>query len=121
MVRGRTKLFPDYAPIFTGLHPTFVTIGGHRFSLESWRDLLLKTCEVARESKRVEFATLVNLRGTKNLWFSRKSKELRDPIKINGTKIFAETNANANELVLRSLQVLKFFKLEPRIDITTKR
>lgn len=82
---------------------------------------MLKTCELVQTSKPAEFSKILELKGSKSLWFSRKPKQLRDPIKIGGTDIFAEANANANGLVLRSLHVLNLFGLDPKIDVTFKK
>jgi hypothetical protein len=98
-----------------------VSIAGLKFSVKTWRDVLLKTCEFAEEKSHSDFSRILGLKGSKRLWFSLKPKELKDPIPIGATGIFAETNVNANGLVLRSLHVLNLFGLEPRIDVTFKK
>jgi hypothetical protein len=118
MTQGRKRIFPDYAPRFTGYRPSTAVIVGNKFPVKSWRDILLKTCELVLDMKPSEFNKILELKGTKTPWFSRESNALRDPIKIRGSNIFAETHANANGLVLRALHVLKFFSLKPKIDIT---
>lgn len=82
---------------------------------------MLRTCDYVQGRKPSEFSKILELRGSKRLWFSRKAKELHDPIRIHGTDLFAECNVNANGLVLRSLHVLNLFGLEPRIDIAIKK
>lgn len=122
MVRlGRKKFFHSYAPRFRGHRPTSISIAGHPFLVESWREVLLTTCQFILSRKPSEFSRILELKGSKRLWFSRKVKELQSPIRIRGSDIFAECNANANGLVLRSLHVLNLFGLEPEIDIAVKK
>lgn len=118
---GRRRLFPSYTPKFNGHRPASVSIAGRTWIAESWRDVLLKTCEFVRVRKSSEFQKILRLKGTKRPWFSRKSNELKDPVRIRGTDIFAETNVNANGLVLRSLQVLNLFGLEPNIGVNVEK
>jgi hypothetical protein len=66
--------------------------------VKHWRDDLLRTCEVAQGRKSVEFSKILELKGTKRLWFSRKSAYLHDPIRIHGSDILAEANVNADGL-----------------------
>lgn len=118
--QGRRRLYPDYRPKYSGSHPKSVSIVGESIPVRTWKEILLKTCEVVEAKKPTEFHKILRLRGSKRLWFSRKPKELRDPVRIGRTDIFAETNQNANSLVLRSLHVLHLFGLEPKIEIRTE-
>jgi hypothetical protein len=110
----------NYRARFTGHRPASFSIEGQSYVVESWRDILLKTCELVRTRKPSQFSRILELKGTKNLWFSREAKQLRDPVRIHGTSIFAETNVNANGLVLRSLHVLSLFGVKPEIDVTLR-
>lgn len=120
MQRGRGRAFPNFQPKFSGHRPASISIAGRTLTVETWRDVLLKTCEFVLSRKPNDFSKILELKGTKRLFFSRNPKKLHDPARIQGTDIFAECNANANTLVLRSLQVLNLFSLEPKIDLATK-
>jgi hypothetical protein len=117
---GRRRIFPSYLPKFNGKHPISVAIGHEKFEVRSWKEVFLKTCQVVRVSHPNDFQRVLKLKGYKKSWFSREPKQLRDPIRITGTSIFAEANQNANSLVLRSLHVLNFFGMEPAIDVKIK-
>ena len=119
--RGRRKLFRWYTPRFNGHRPASVSVAGRTFIAESWRDVFLNTCEFVQVRKPSEFPRILELKGRKRPWFSRKSSELHDPVRIRGTDLYAETNVNANGLVLRCLHVLNLFGLEPKIDVTFER
>jgi hypothetical protein len=121
MKRGRRRLFRDYTPRYSGTHPTSVTIDSESFDIDSWRDILLKTCQLVLDRNPSDFPKVLLLKGSSRPWFSRDPDDLRDPIKVEGTDIFAETNHNANQLVLHSLHVLKLFGLEPKIDIGSEK
>jgi hypothetical protein len=118
--RGRKRAFPSYTPKFSGHRPSSISVAGRAFITESWRDVLLRTCEVVLTRRHADFSRILELKGRKRLWFSRKAEELYAPIMIRGTDIFAECNVNANGLVLRSLQVLNLFGLKPDIRIDIK-
>lgn len=118
--RGRARSFPEYTLKFTGRHPASVSITGCRYVVESWRDILLKTCEFVYAMNPTAFPKILELRGTKRVWFSRKANDLWEPIKIQGTGIFVDVNVNADGLFNRSLRVLRLFGLKPKIDVLLK-
>jgi hypothetical protein len=119
--KGRRRIFQNYRPEFSGQTPPLMSIGGTTFPVKTWKDVLLRACEIARARGPSEFSKILNLKGNKSPWFSRKPEDLRDPVRITGTDIFAETNQNANSLVLRSFHVLSFFGIDPKIDIELER
>jgi hypothetical protein len=118
---GRKRTFPSFAPRFTGRRPSSISIEGRTYATESWREVLLKTCEFVRTRKPSEFSRILELKGSRRLWFSRRREGLYAPIKIRGTDIFAESNVNANGLVMRSLHVLNLFGLKPEIEIVIEK
>jgi predicted type IV restriction endonuclease len=118
---GRRKMFPGYRPEFNGHAPRSVSIEGKTFPVKSWREILLKTCEVTKARRPSEFSKILTLKGNRSPWFSRKPGDLRDPVRIVGTDIFAEANQNANSLVLRSFSVLNLFGIDPRISVEFER
>jgi len=115
--RGRRRIFPEYRPEFSGHTPRSMSIDGKTFPVKNWREVLVRTCEIANARGPSEFPKILGLEGTKSPWFSRNPGDLRDPVRIRGTDIFAETNQNANSIVLRSFHVLNFFGIDPKIDI----
>ncbi|MGA2310274.1 MAG: hypothetical protein ABSG57_12110 [Candidatus Bathyarchaeia archaeon] len=121
MGRGRGRLFPEYEFKFTGHRPASVSIAGRRYVVKSWRDILLNSCEFVYAMNPSAFPKILELRGTKRVWFSRRANQLWEPIKIQGTDIFVDVNLNANGLVNRSLRVLRLFGLKPKIDIFLKK
>src|SRR3989442_11156812 len=118
---GRRKMFPGYSPKFNGHAPRSISIGSKTFPVKNWRDVLLKACEIAKARRPSEFSKILSLEGNKSPRFSRKPRDLRDPVRIKGTDIFAETNQNANSLVLRSFHVLNLFGIDPKIDFELER
>jgi hypothetical protein len=116
--KGKRRSFSNYHPRYTGTFPSSISISGSTFTTETYRDVLVRTCEFVQRRKPSEFSKILQLRGRKRKWFSRVAKELHDPVRIPGTDIFVECNVNANILVLRSFQVLHLFGLEPDIEIS---
>jgi len=117
--RGRRKLFPQMLSP-TGKHPISMAIGREKFEVRTWKDVFLKTCEVVRARNTHRFHEILTLRGYKHPWFSRDPSHFRQPTKISGTNIFAETNESANGLLRRSLQVMQLFSMKPDIEVETK-
>ncbi len=113
-------MYSHYKPEFSGKRPASVVIEGETFEVDSWRDVVSKTCEVVRLRHPREFPQILKLKGSKRRWFSRKPMELRDPTRVVGTNIFVETNKSANALVLLSFHILNFFGMEPKIDVRTR-
>jgi len=118
MPRGRRGSYAEFTRRYEGHRPSSVKIVDRKVCVGTWREVLLKTCELVRDIKPDEFPQILKLKGPHATWFSRKPTELRNPVRIEGTDIFAEMNANANALVLRSFHVLHHFNLTPKIDVT---
>ena len=114
---GRQKTFANYNPEFSGKLPKSVSITGKTFLVNNWRAVLLETCAFVHAKKPAEFHRILNLRGNRRPWFSRKPSDLRSPVRIEGTDIYAEVNSNANALVLRCFQVLRHFGFELSLNI----
>jgi len=114
---GRVRRYQTFVPMYSGHRPRSVSIEGRRYPVKNWRDVFLKVCEVARERRPSNFDSITRLRGNKAPWFSKKAADLRDPVEIEGTGIYAEANQNANALVLRCYHVLRHFGLEPSLGI----
>jgi predicted type IV restriction endonuclease len=72
---------------------------GSQYEVRSWRDLLIKLCDILNGVHRIEFNKTLNIMGRKRPYFSRNENELRFPQKINNTNIFVETNLSANRIV----------------------
>jgi hypothetical protein len=81
--------------------------------------MLLITCQMAFKDNPRDFEKVLELKGSKRPWFSIDASQLRNPARIRGTKLFVETNWNANGTVLVCLQVLQFFGIRLTIKIQT--
>ena len=75
---------------------TAFRLDGVRYSVSSWREMLLRVCDLAVEEAGERFAELVSpLRG-KSAYFDRSSVNLREPRALkNG--LFVETNLNSRQ------------------------
>ena len=80
--------YPGYPRTgFTNKRPVSVEVLGSRFSVDTWRDVLVRTCEVVNQKQHVRFETILELEGQSSKWFSRKPEELRDPLQITKTAL----------------------------------
>lgn len=79
---------------------------GSQYDVRSWKDLLIRLCDILSTTHGTEFDKLLSLRGRKRPYFSRNKDELRAPQEISNMGIFAETNLSANSIVKICFEVL---------------
>ncbi len=77
--------------------------------IRSWKDLLIKLCEIINTVHRNELEKTLNISGRKRPYFSLTGNELRAPQQINNSKIYVETNLNANRIVKICFEMLATF------------
>lgn len=94
---------------YTGRSISSFYFKGLQHEVRSWKDMLIKLCEVFNLSHRNEFDKLLSLVGRKRPYFTRNANELRIPQKINKTDIFVETNLSANNIVKICLDMMVLF------------
>jgi hypothetical protein len=86
------------------------TFRGVRYKINSYREMLLKICEIMFINHRDIFENKVlSLRGRKRPYFTKKPNELRYPAKIRGTNIYVEVNLSANSIVKFSIDIISIF------------
>ncbi|TDT71960.1 hypothetical protein EV215_0653 [Hypnocyclicus thermotrophus] len=88
--------------------------------VSSWKELLVKTCEILisiNENKFISFESNDAMKGKKRKVFSSDPNELRVPRKI-GDKIYIETNQSANfirDLIKKLLKEYNFKTIEYKV------
>ena len=86
------------------------TFRGVRYKINSYREMLLKICEIMFINHRDNFENKVlSLKGRKRPYFTRNPDELRYPAKIRGTNIYVEVNLSANSIVKFSIDIISIF------------
>ena len=103
-----------------------MSISGFRFlgsqhSARLWKDLLTSVAKIMLELHESEFDKVLALRGTKRQYFSRNQNELREPVKIGDSSIYAETHFSARMIVERSRKLIALFGYAPEeleIEVT---
>ncbi|MCX5716785.1 MAG: restriction endonuclease subunit R [Nitrospirae bacterium] len=80
-----------------------------KYDVRSWKDLLIKLCEIISAAHRNEFEKTLNIVGRKRPYFTLSANELRAPQKINNTNIYIETNLSANNIVKICFDMLAVF------------
>lgn len=94
----------------TNTRPTSFTFKGRTHAANSWREILLKLCEELSTISSTKFDKVLELRSRKGKrlpYFSKSQIDLRDPKKIKGTDIYAETNLSAPQVIDRCYLLLK--------------
>lgn len=83
--------------------------------VKSWRELLLKLCELILASVgQLDFQKVLQLEGTKRPYFSKDPNALRTPEKIKNTDIYVETNLSANSIVQLGKIIISLFGYEDK-------
>jgi len=85
------------------------TFKGRRYEVNSWKDMLVQICNIMLATHRDRFDQVLNLKGHKRPYFTRKPNELRSPEKIPGTDIYVEVNLSANSIVRLSIDIFSLF------------
>lgn len=80
-----------------------------KYEVSSWKDMLVKICNIMLTTHRGRFEQVFNLKGRKRPYFTRNPNELRSPEKILGTDIYVEVNLSANNIVRFSRDILSLF------------
>lgn len=92
----------------------FKFISDEIIEANTWKEVFIKTCEIAYdiEPKRFnEFENMSHMKGMKKKYFSKDKKELRRPIQIRND-IFVETNHSANTLRDLIIKIIQEFNFE---------
>jgi hypothetical protein len=83
---------------------------GQRYEVKFWKDMLPKVCAIMATQHKDRFEKILNLRGHKNLYFSKNKDDLKlSPELIEGTDIYAETAYTKNGLLNQSKKVIALF------------
>ena len=94
---------------YTGKSITAFVLDGTRYSVKSWKEMLLKVSELMYIKYPSRFEDVLTLVGRKRPYFSKNPDELRIPSEIRGTGIYVETNLSANHIVKITKRVLNMF------------
>ncbi len=94
---------------YTGKSITAFVLDGKRYSVKSWREMLLKVSELMYIKYPNRFEDVLTLVGRKRPYFSKNPNELRIPGEIRGTGIYVETHLNSNNCVKLTKKVLALF------------
>lgn len=87
----------------------YFELNGARYDVDSWRNMLLKVCDIMRSNHGDRFADVLSLVGRKRPFFSRNPTDLRSPRLITDTNIYVETHHSANGAVRLSKSTISLF------------
>ena len=85
------------------------TFKGDKYSVRSWKEMLIKICNLMLSAHREQFDKVLNLVGRKRPYFTRNPHKLRSPERLNNSDIYVETNLSANSIVKLSQNILALF------------
>lgn len=80
-----------------------------RYEVKSWRDMLVKICNIMFERHKENFDKVLNLKGKKREYFTKYPQLLIAPYRIKGTDIYIETHFNANSIVKLTKKIITIF------------
>jgi hypothetical protein len=94
---------------FTGQSIIGFRLADKRFEVRTWKDMLLKLCEIMASSQKDGFEYVVNLTSGDKRFFSKNPHELLTPEKIPGTNMHVEVNLGATGIVGLCSKVIQLF------------
>ncbi|MEQ8192840.1 MAG: type I restriction endonuclease, partial [Candidatus Eremiobacterota bacterium] len=89
--------------------PKSFVFDGEEYKVRFWKEMLPKVCAIMASRHKDRFEDILNLRGTKNPYFSKNDKDLTSPELIEGTDIYAESWFSKNGLMKQSKRVISLF------------
>lgn len=94
----------------TGKKPTAFTFNGTKCDeVKSWKDMLVKFCEIVHKDQGSRFEEVLSFRGRKRLYFSRNPDDLREDEVINETGIYVEANQSAESAIKLAKKLIAHF------------
>jgi predicted type IV restriction endonuclease len=104
---------------YTGKQIASFSLDGKSYQPSSWRDMLVKICELTFQSNPQGFEKVSSLRGKKRFYFSANANALTSAAKVKGSKFFVETNLSANSIVKLSTEILSLAGKKGDLRIST--
>lgn len=84
----------------TGQKISSFSLFGNVYQADNWRMMLYQVCQILIEKHDSQFAKKATvLKGSKRHYITYDPSELREPIQINGTNLWLETNLSAQQTV----------------------
>jgi len=94
---------------YTGKTIIAFSFKGNKYHVKSWKEMLIKICNLMLSAHRDRFEKVLNLVGRKRPYFTKDPNKLRIPQKINDTDIYVEINLSANSIVKLTKNILLLF------------
>jgi len=94
---------------YTGKTIIAFSFKGKKYHVSSWKEMLIKICNLMLFAHRDRFDKVLSLVGRKRPYFTKDPNKLRASQKINDTDIYVEINLSANSIVKLSKNILLLF------------
>ncbi|MDE2695801.1 MAG: hypothetical protein OXH97_04700 [Chloroflexota bacterium] len=92
---------------FTGRRPAAISLDGVRHEVTTWRSVLLTITSILAAQDETTFGERTReIRGSKRIYFSRRSADLSKPLAIENSDFFVEGQLSANDCVRLTKRVL---------------
>lgn len=104
---------------YTGKSISSFYFRGSRYEVRSWKDLLIRLCDILNAAHPTEFDRILSIRGRKRPRFSRNANELSVPQRIDNTNVLVDTKLSSNSIVkicFDMLAVLGYSASDLRIE-----
>lgn len=95
---------------FTGKKVKAFNFLNQTYEVSSWKEVLIKLCEILYKKHHNEFRKVLNLKGRNRKYFSFNKKDLFRPQLIPSSNIYIETNFSANNIAKICFDLLSLFK-----------
>ena len=102
----------DLKPItenFTGKAISCFWFKGEIYEVKSWKELLIKLCNILYNKHTNDFEKLFEIKGKKRIYFTHDKSQLIEPMQIPDTDIYVETNHSAMMITWICCKILSKF------------
>lgn len=101
----KEKSFQVLQSNYTSRKPRNVTLLGISRSVRSWKEVIVKVCEILNELHPADHEKFLRL----EKYLSHNSSKFHSPVEISSTGIFVETNRSANAIMKMCKRILVQF------------
>ena len=94
---------------FTGKAISCFEFKGEIYEAKSWKELLIKLCNILYSKHTNDFEKLFEIKGKKRIYFTHDKSQLIEPMQIPDTDIYVETNHSAMMITWICCKILSKF------------
>jgi hypothetical protein len=94
---------------YKGMGVSSFVFRGDKYEVKYWIEILTKLANIISNLHRSDFEEVLQLKGSKRPYFTKKADELRIPIRVGDSDIYMETNLSSTMIMKICLNLIGLF------------